>query len=94
MTHRLYCLRDRIANSYFSPFEEVNDAMAVRRIYPMVRQGPNAKDMELWKIGEFDSETGRIMEATPICISWTAYEFGTENKANKIDKEDFGKENK
>lgn len=57
----LYTIRDRLAEQYGPPFTAVNDAVAVRQYWNIVRNSrldPN--DYELFCVGGFDKYTGKL----------------------------------
>lgn len=72
MKFNVYCMRDQITG-YQTPTFELNDAAAIRNFSYAIKQ-PNtllfasAKDFDLMKIGEFDTETGIIDPITPTLL--------------------------
>lgn len=65
MKFKIYSIKDTKIG-FMQPFYQSNDAVAVRAINNAVNAkeinniNQNADDMELWKLGEFDDQTGQI----------------------------------
>lgn len=63
MISKVYVMRDRKAGFYGTPFFSQNDATATRDFFGFCRMPQNeylADDLELYYVGEFDSESGEI----------------------------------
>lgn len=68
MKSNLYTMRDRLSGTYGSPFTSVNDASAKRDFNAFCKLPQNqylSGDMELYKLGEFESDTGEIISYKP-----------------------------
>lgn len=64
MKFGIYCVRD-VKSGFQTPSAQVNDAVAVRGFASAVINSDSvlfthAADFALYKVGEFDSDTGRI----------------------------------
>lgn len=64
----IYSVRDLVVREYHTPFTAGNDATAVRMFVnggrnPDAGMGLNPSDFELWRIGEFDPESGEVFDA-------------------------------
>lgn len=67
MKLKVYAIKDTLNGAYMNPFYLQNDNVAIRAFANVIKYGPddnnikmNAKDMELYKIGEFDEENGML----------------------------------
>lgn len=64
MKKELYAIRDTVSNEFAIPFTQVNKSVAIRSFREACKNVPeikdHAEDMELFYIGNFDSETGII----------------------------------
>lgn len=67
MKYNLYCVRDVKANLFWQPQMDSNDETAKRGFAMMINSsdarsltGFAPKDFDLFRIGEFDSETGEV----------------------------------
>lgn len=70
MKYGLYSIRD-IKTGFMTPVMEVNDAAATRNFYHSVQNSEGilftfAQDFTLYRIAEFDAETGQIVPLVPI----------------------------
>lgn len=65
MTLPMYALRDEL-NGFTSPIPFNNEEMAKRYLKDQVYTNPTikntTKDFSLWKIGEYDTETGLFIQ--------------------------------
>lgn len=64
MVFGIYCVRD-VKSGFQTPTAQVNDSVAVRGFESAVINADSvlfthAKDFGLYKLGEFDADTGRI----------------------------------
>lgn len=64
MTYGIYCIRDALTG-YLTPTADVNDPSALRNftsavLTPGTLYDTSAKDYDLYKLGEFDSDSGRL----------------------------------
>lgn len=64
MVFGIYCMRD-VKSGFQTPAVEVNDAVAIRGFASAVLNSDSvlfthASDFALYKVGEFDADTGRI----------------------------------
>lgn len=63
----LYSIRDEKAGFFMKPFTSTNNLTAIRELEAAMRQPDNilrqtAEDYTLFKLGEFDAETGIILQ--------------------------------
>lgn len=68
----IYALRDRVADRFRSITVDVNDAVAKRNFAFAVANSPELafqnRDIELCRVGEFDSKKGTIIPCVPIQV--------------------------
>lgn len=67
----LYSIRDVVAGSYDGMYMFANDAVAMRWFQLMVTKGTASdirKDLQLYKVGSFDQDSGMVFECTPVQI--------------------------
>lgn len=70
MKYGLYSIRD-VKTGFMTPVMEANDAAATRNFYHSVQNSEGilftfAQDFTLYRIAEFDAETGQIVPLVPI----------------------------
>lgn len=58
---KIYTVYDRVTSEYSAPISFINDEDAMRRLYQAYVNNPFRDDLEIYFIGEFDSEVGRIV---------------------------------
>lgn len=68
MIYGVYCIRD-VQAGYMSPTVDINDNTAKRNFVHAIKatngiMNSHPHDFELYKIGEFDSESGRVISLT------------------------------
>lgn len=69
MKFEIFCLYDRVAGLYGTPFYQPKVELAVRQFdYVMLNAPMVAKDNDLYCLGTFDSETGVITPCSPTFI--------------------------
>lgn len=74
----MYSFFDRKARSFGEPFLAARKEVAVRRFQYVIGQSPMVKaDMELYVLGEFESDTGEIVPGVDFI---TEYEESDENE--------------
>lgn len=56
----LYSIYDKVANVFNKPFQDLNDASAIRNFKDAVKNEPHINDYELWKIAMFDNNEAII----------------------------------
>lgn len=74
MKFNVYAIRD-VKTGFMSPTFEINDAVAMRNFEHAVQNSDSilfshCKDFDLYKIGTYDSETGKLLPIElplPIC---------------------------
>lgn len=91
MIYNMYCVRDIVADDAFVTFMAPTNGMAIRENLPALSRMKPVKDMELYKIGTFDSKTMEIKAEPKTAVSWEEYKFPekqTETKATMTKKED------
>lgn len=65
MVYSLYSIYDKVAGVFSEPFLGVNDNTAKRRfIYQMQNSAMVAGDCALYKVGEFSTDDGKIVQIT------------------------------
>lgn len=66
----IYSMRDSVAGQYNTPTFEQSDFIAQRSFRYAINKndflGFNCKDVDLFKLGEFDTETGIITPIDPV----------------------------
>lgn len=73
MKFNVYAIRD-VHTGFLSPTFEINDAVAMRNFSHAVQQSESvlfthASDYSLFRVGSFDSDTGRLMpEELPVLV--------------------------
>lgn len=67
MIRKYYAIKDNLAEAYMTPVLFDNDNLAIRWFTGVVNSKEqneviynNPEDFELWKLGEFDNQTGTI----------------------------------
>lgn len=83
----VYSMRDQLSG-YMQPTFELNDQIAIRNFSFAIKKPDtllfaSAKDFDLMKIGEFDSETG---ELTPLSHTVVCQGFALVKGMNEIQK--------
>ena len=74
MTEKIYSIKDTKIG-FGQPFTMINNAVAIRAFSNMAQaEQPNQvntypEDKELWELGEFDTETGKIKAIEPKYIN-------------------------
>lgn len=63
MKLNIYCIKDTVVGEYESPFYMKNNGTAMRACSDAINAGKiaNAKDKQLYILGEFNTETGEIV---------------------------------
>lgn len=88
----LYSVKDDLSGDFGPVMEAKNDAVAVRATRQMLSKYPSAQDMRLFKVGEFNPDTGIITGGNPI---WIKFDLITEDRPLSpeiVSKRDFKKE--
>lgn len=67
MVYKMYSIQDTMVG-FNAPFIMVNEEVAKREYKNFLKANPNAPDMRLFVIGEFDDETGTLTTMVPQCI--------------------------
>lgn len=61
MSYEMFTIYDKVTGLFSSPFVSINKNAAVRSFKAMLANDPyKATDCQLYKIGEFDNQTGLI----------------------------------
>ena len=68
MVYPIYSINDALVG-FQSPTIMNNDAFALRAFSENFSDVKNPADYSLWKIGDFDSDTGEIIPCVPSVIS-------------------------
>lgn len=74
MENGIYCVRDLAANSFLAPFMAVSDEVALRQFAFAFKDdrsimAANPGDFELFRIADFNQESGRIDPVDKIMIA-------------------------
>lgn len=64
MKYNMYSIQDTMIG-FNAPFIMINEEVAKREYHNFLKKNPNAPDMRLFKIAEFDDETGVINGLIP-----------------------------
>ena len=67
MIYPIYSIQDALVG-FQSPTLMNNDAFAMRAFKENFEDVKNAADYSLWKIGDFDTETGELIVCIPYII--------------------------
>lgn len=68
----LYAIKDIKANQFGDPFTAINEAVAIRRFFYFGKSATMiANDLELWKVGDFDLDSGVIIPANVFVCAWS-----------------------
>lgn len=73
MAMQLYSIKDVVAQEFGPVFQAKNDGVAIRQVNNTFKTMPpgDADAFHLFKIGEFDTETGLLMRLdAPEKINW------------------------
>lgn len=70
MTYGVYSIRD-VKTGFLTPSVDLNDDSAIRNFYHAVNASDGvlfsfAQDFSLYRVGEFDVDSGRIVPLVPI----------------------------
>lgn len=71
-TRNLYAIKD-VKSGFSDPCTQVNDAVAVRSFDGQIHSiaanlGIPVSDFQLWRVGEFDVDSGMLISANPVLI--------------------------
>lgn len=91
MKFNLYAVRDNVADDTLTIFTSRTDGMAVRENLPTLSRMRPKKDLDLYQIGEFDSETMKITETPKRAVSWDSYKFPEVKTPMKPEKTEENK---
>lgn len=67
MIYNIYTVRDKLIG-YNGPFIMPNEEVAKRAFHQRLEKDPNAEDLSLYFIGEFNEETGEIKAKEPTMV--------------------------
>lgn len=71
----IYAFFDRVSHSYGEPFVAVNKDVAVRRFQYVMSNSPMvAQDMQLYSLGEFDTDSGVIVPQSEFVCNYEKQE--------------------
>lgn len=73
MIFGVYSVKDVLVG-FNNPFLMVNDEVAKRAFIQNIKGKPEANDLELFKLGTFDDQTGKFENNEPIAMA-----FGKED---------------
>lgn len=69
MIYPMYSVRDRLVG-FNAPFIMPNEDVAKRAFKQRLEKDPNSEDLELYKVGKFDDETGKIESELPVMVTF------------------------
>lgn len=75
----IYAVKDTIQGAFMNPFYLQNDNVAMRSFKNTIQSETmnqikmNAKDMQLFKLGEFEEETGKIESDVQFLVDGSHY---------------------
>lgn len=93
MKLNIYAVKDTIQGAFMNPFYLQNDQVAMRSFKNTIESEQmntikmNAKDMQLYKLGEFEEETGEIKSEVKFLVNGSHYLPIKELKENENIKE-------
>ncbi len=64
MKYGLYSIQDTLI-AFNAPYVQVSEEVAKRGYQEVCETNPHSKDLRLFKIGEFDDETGEVKTMIP-----------------------------
>lgn len=73
MKYGVYSVKDVLVG-FNNPFLMVNDDVAKRAFIQNTKGKPEAPDLQLFKLGTFDDETGKFSDNEPVALA-----FGKED---------------
>lgn len=73
MVSNLYSIRD-LCIGFNTPTSMLNEMVAKRSFRQIVERDPNGKDLQLFKVGTFNDETGEIIPQPPELVSMESEE--------------------
>lgn len=81
MKINIYCIKDTVVGEYESPFYMKNNGTAIRACSDTIAQGKlaNAKDKQLYCLGEFDTETAVITSEVKFVCNLADFVKGDAN---------------
>lgn len=76
---KLYAIRDLKANAFADPFHMPNDVIAARAVAAAKADSSTLlhkfpEDYQLWCLGDYNTETGQISEASVLICNITSLE--------------------
>lgn len=72
MQLKIYSCFDRVSQSYSEPFVAVNDPVAIRRFnYVLSQSAMVAEDIQLFCLGEFETDSGAISPNVQFVCNYT-----------------------
>ena len=81
-----YTIFDSALEAYHQDYSLENDAIALRQFADMANEetqiAKNPEDYSLWRIGTFETTTGKLTPEEPTCIA-KAHEHVLQFKKNK-----------
>lgn len=80
MIYSIYSIQDALTG-FNAPTLQANDAAAMRSFAEVFKEVYSPSDYSLWKIGQFDTNTGELVPEVPVIVC-RATDF------SKGDKED------
>lgn len=70
---KIYAIKDTIVGAFTAPFYQKNNSVAIRTITNAINNERelqnNAKDLQLYCLGEFNEETGEIQSNVEFIIN-------------------------
>lgn len=86
MTFNLYTVRDIVADDCISVGFASSDGAYIRDALPPILSYRRKEDLEVYKIGTFDSSVGYVSPVDKVAVSWDSYKF-PENNTKTLTKE-------
>lgn len=86
MKLNIYAIKDTVQQAFMNPFYLQNDQIAMRSFKNTIQSETmnqikmNAKDMQLYKLGEFEEETGLIISKIEFLVDGNQYIEKKEDK--------------
>lgn len=90
MKVNVYSIKDTISMVHNGLYCAPTDPAMVRAILPSVAQSKQPlEQLELYRIGSFDSDSNILDSCTPVKVDWNCYRAPVEVKATPITREQF-----
>ena len=77
---KLFLLKDIVREKYETMLIAENEKEAVRKSVIMIAPVKPIRDMELYKVGEYNEDTGEIKTEEKVKIDWNIYSLPDDEK--------------